>query len=213
MRLIEEFLSRYRREFDYFDQAGRLVGQQLDTRLQATGVRAIVTSRAKNPKRLAEKLQQRSVSRQYSSFDDIYSDLADLAGVRVALYFPGERFEVDKIINDRFLLLESPKEFPAASKPPYEKRFSGYWAVHYRVTLNELYLEAHQKQYSEAKIEIQVASVLMHAWAEVEHDLVYKPLQGSLSEEELAILDLLNGMVLAREIALERLHNTSELRI
>ena len=31
----------------------------------------------------------------------------------------------------------------------------------------------------------------MHAWSEVEHDLVYKPLQGTLSDEEaLAILDL-----------------------
>ena len=42
----------------------------------------------------------------------------------------------------------------------------------------------------------------MHAWSEVEHDLVYKPLQGTLSDEELAILDELNGLVLAGEIAL-----------
>ena len=58
-----------------------------------------------------------------------------------------------------------------------------------------------------------MASVLMHAWAEVEHDLVYKPLEGSLSEDELAILDELNGMVLAGEIALERLQRAAEERI
>ena len=45
----------------------------------------------------------------------------------------------------------------------------------------------------------------MHAWSEVEHDLIYKPMQGTLSEEELAILDELNGLVLTGEIALERL--------
>lgn len=45
----------------------------------------------------------------------------------------------------------------------------------------------------------------MHAWSEVEHDLVYKPLAGDLSEEELAILDEINGLVLIGEIALERL--------
>ena len=45
----------------------------------------------------------------------------------------------------------------------------------------------------------------MHAWSEVEHDLVYKPLAGDLSEEELAILDEINGLVLTGEIALERL--------
>ncbi len=53
--------------------------------------------------------------------------------------------------------------------------------------------------------EIQVASVLMHAWSEVEHDLVYKPFSGNLTEEELTILDEINGLVLTGEIALERL--------
>ena len=58
-----------------------------------------------------------------------------------------------------------------------------------------------------------MASLLMHAWSEVEHDLVYKPLQGSLSEEELAIIDELNGLVLTGEIALERLQKAGNARI
>ena len=58
-----------------------------------------------------------------------------------------------------------------------------------------------------------MASVLMHAWSEVEHDLVYKPLQGTLSDEELAILDELNGLVLAGEIALERLQSAGNERV
>lgn len=53
----------------------------------------------------------------------------------------------------------------------------------------------------------------MHAWSEVEHDLVYKPLQGTLSDEELAILDELNGLVLAGEIALERLQSAGNERV
>lgn len=53
----------------------------------------------------------------------------------------------------------------------------------------------------------------MHAWSEVEHDLVYKPLQGKLSDDEYAILDELNGLVLAGEIALERLQRAGETRV
>ncbi len=53
----------------------------------------------------------------------------------------------------------------------------------------------------------------MHAWAEVEHDLVYKPLQGRLSEDEYSILDELNGLVMAGEIALERLQRAGEQRV
>jgi hypothetical protein len=81
------------------------------------------------------------------------------------------------------------------------------------VRLKESTLSDAQKRYSDARIEIQVASVLMHAWSEVEHDLVYKPLQGHLSEAEYAILDELNGLVLAGEIALERLQRAVEMRV
>lgn len=52
----------------------------------------------------------------------------------------------------------------------------------------------------------------MHAWAEVEHDLLYKPEKGAPSEDESAILDEINGMVLAGEIALERLQRAIERR-
>jgi hypothetical protein len=113
-------------------------------------------------------------------------------------------------------VVEKPKVFPPTENlgdiPKYRKRFSGYGATHYRVQILESSLNESQKRYSEALVEIQVASVLMHAWSEVEHDLVYKPLQGNLSEEEYAILDELNGLVLAGEIALERLQRAGELR-
>jgi ppGpp synthetase/RelA/SpoT-type nucleotidyltranferase len=108
--LIDQFVSRYRCEFDFFEQAGRLVAQQLEARLQASGIRAMVTYRAKNARRLEEKVRQRAPSRSYKSDEDIYADIVDLAGVRVALYFPGERNEVDKIVRDQFNLTSAPKE-------------------------------------------------------------------------------------------------------
>jgi hypothetical protein len=54
---------------------------------------------------------------------------------------------------------------------------------------------------------------LMHAWAEVEHDLVYKPYEGELSDEEYSLLDQLNGLVLAGEIGLEQLQRAGEARV
>lgn len=210
--LITEFIARYRKEYDYYEQACRIVAQTLEANLRSAGVRAIVTSRAKNPARLEAKVRQRAVKRQYENVSVIFDDIVDLAGVRVALYFPGERQEVGRIVQALFDLTEPPKEFPTAAAPSYNKRFSGYWATHYRVVLKENSLHESHQRYSEAKVEIQVASVLMHAWSEVEHDLVYKPLQGELSAEEYSILDELNGLVLSGEIALERLQRAGELR-
>jgi ppGpp synthetase/RelA/SpoT-type nucleotidyltranferase len=211
--LIDSFIERYRREYDFFEQAARLAYGQLESALASSGIRAMVTYRAKRPDRLDKKLRQRFPIKNYKSTQDIYRDIADFAGVRVALYFPGERSEVDKIVRSVFDLSAEPKIFPDGLKPTYKKRFSGYWAQHYRVRLRDNFMQESHKRYTDALIEVQVASVLMHSWSEVEHDLVYKPLQGQLSEDEYAILDELNGLVLAGEIALERLQRAVEARV
>lgn len=215
MDLINQFIENYKKKISYYEASGRLAASQLEASLQAAGIRAIVTSRAKHPGRLKSKVTRRNNLRDipYKNMREIYDDIKDLAGVRVSLYFPGDRDKADALVSDQFEILET-KQFPEQSKPPsYNKRFSGYWANHYRARLRDDLLEGPQKKYGTARIEIQVASVLMHAWSEVEHDLVYKPLQGTLSEEELAILDELNGLVLAGEIALERLQSAGNERV
>jgi ppGpp synthetase/RelA/SpoT-type nucleotidyltranferase len=212
METIDEFISRYRKEVDFYDQAARLVAQLLEARLQAAGIRAMVTSRAKAVGRLESKVRDRAKRKNYMTVDDIYADIPDLAGARVALYFPAQGNQVELLINEVFVVGHT-KTFPEGTNSAYPKRFSGYSATHYRVRLRESTLADSQKRYAEAPVEIQVASVLMHAWSEVEHDLVYKPYQGALSEDEYAILDELNGMVLAGEIALERLQRAGDARV
>ena len=215
MDLINLFIENYKKKMTFYEMAARLAAMQLEDALQAAGIRAMVTSRAKNPARLKSKLQHRNMERTapYKTLKEIYEDIADLSGVRVSLYFPGDRDKVDALINDLFSIQET-RQFPEQSKPPtYNKRFSGYWANHYRATIKEEHLTTAQMKYTSAKIELQVASVLMHAWSEVEHDLLYKPLQGTLSDEELAIIDELNGLVLVGEIALERLQSAGNERI
>jgi ppGpp synthetase/RelA/SpoT-type nucleotidyltranferase len=214
--LIEDFITRYRKEYDFYDQAARLVAQAIDANLQAAGIRSRVTSRAKAVGRLEVKVRQRALTKQYTSVDEIYDDIVDLAGARVELYFPAERLQVDTAIKGLFRVIGEPKNFPEDSPEigeAYKNRFSGYWATHYRVYLRETSLSDTQKRYAEARAEIQVASVLMHAWSEVNHDLAYKPLQGELSVEEYSILDELNGLVMAGEIALERLQRAGEARV
>jgi len=213
-RFVDEFLRRYAKEYDFYDRASRLAAQILDGRLRDAGIRSIVTSRAKAIRSLEVKVTARALEKTYGSTDDIFEDIVDLAGVRVAMYFPGQWPQVDNIIHSLFVLAGDPKAFPDATKnPPRAKRFPGYFAKHYRVQLKESLLSEAERRYAGARIEIQVASVLMHSWAEVEHDLIYKPQQGKLSDEEYDTLDELNGLVLTGEIALERLQKAGEARV
>jgi len=201
--LIDEFLEHYNREFDYYAEVARIVQQQLEAALLSHGIRAMVTSRAKRPDRLRDKLIKRNREKEYLGFNDIYKDVIDLAGVRVALYFPGDRERVGVLIDELFEPVRKPKTFPASKKTRPDKRFMGYVATHYLIRLKPETLEDTKSRYAETVVEIQVASVLMHAWAEVDHDLVYKPETGDLSDDELAILDEINGLVLTGEIALD----------
>lgn len=204
MKIIDDFIKQYNKEFDYYQKLSQIIASKIEDQLFKRGIKAIVTNRAKRPDRLKDKIVKRYEEKKYKTVEDIYSDIVDLAGIRVSLYFPSEREIIDELINELFRIVKT-KKFPnEAHTPKYEKRFSGYWATHYRVNLKE---ESLTKRYLETVAEIQVASVLMHAWSEVEHDLVYKPFSGNLSKEELAILDEINGLVLSGEIALERLQS------
>lgn len=211
-KVIEQFIQQYHREYDYYSQAAKICANQSESKLESSGIRAIVTFRAKRPDRLEDKLIKRNKDKNYKTVEEIYDDIVDLAGVRIALYFPGDIQEVDKIIHANFNV-KKVKEFPEQNKVQEGKTFIGYKAKHYRVKLREDKLGGSEKRFSNALVEIQIASVLMHGWAEVEHDLVYKPLSGGLSEDELAILDELNGLVLTSEIALERLQRAFKRRV
>ncbi len=218
MPVIEEFLNQYANKIDFYREAGRICAHLCETNMEQMGIRTIVTSRAKRVDRLRDKLEKRSITKNYSSFEEIEEDIADLAGVRIALYFPGDLVKVQKFIEANFQVKEC-RVFPGneviedTMSCPYQKRFSGYWATHCRVYLKEKDLSEDTVRYADTVIEIQIASALMHAWAEVEHDLIYKPYSGDLSYEEYQILDELNGLVLAGEIALQRLQKAVKNRV
>ena len=208
---VAEFLARYEREYDYYCETARVCEALCRSLLQKNGIRAMVTSRGKDPASLRDKLLQRSARRPYPSVEAIYSDIVDLCGVRIALYFPNHVHDLPELFPGSFHL-NHVRRFPDRQRQG-DRSNGGYQATHYLVTMREEALPAGQHRYAHCPIEIQVASVLMHAWSEVEHDLVYKARAGQLSDAELRILDEINGIVLEGEKALERLYQAGDDRL
>ena len=214
MALISEFIDDYKGKIGHYEHLAQTCAYQCESALKRQGIRALVTSRAKKLDSLASKVETRAKEKAYQSIEEIYDDIVDLAGVRVALYFPGDREEVDHFIRSHFNV-DHVKDFPEALQHPgaYQKRFLGYVGRHYRLRLKPETLPLEDLHLANYVIELQVGSVLMHAWAEVEHDLVYKSTEGFLSQDEYAILDELNCLMHAGEIALERLQTAAKRRI
>ena len=126
-----------------------------------------ITSREKAPEELREKIIQ-----EMKVHDAPFNEVTDLAGVRIIAYFPSD---VDKIVS----LIE--KEFNIDSKHSRDKRLSsdpaifGYASVHFVVEFRPEMLKLPEyKIFNTMKCEIQVRTILQHAWAEIEHDIVYK---------------------------------------
>lgn len=216
MNIIDSFLLRYAKEYDYYHELAHQVAIICESLLQKNGIRAIVTYRAKKPDSLREKLNKRNEINQYQNIEQIYRDIIDLSGVRIAIYFPSDREEIGRLIESEFIN-DNTRRFPnndfKNNSHVLNRRFKGYDAIHYRVRIREEKLDDNLKRYAHSQAEIQIASAFMHSWAEVEHDLVYKPQIGGLSQEELSILDELNGIVLAGEVALERLQKAFKQRV
>ena len=231
--IINNFIADFISNKDSYETLCKTAKQRIREALKQKGIMAIVTARVKDPDRLREKLLQRNAERTkkgdlpYQSFTDIYDDIPDLVGARIALYFPGDGPKIKDLLSPHFLVIKA-KDFPekiddfdelyksgftAYKRRIYsgyeDRKFDGYCAIHHRVKFST----SPVKCLESVIIEIQVATVLMHAWSEVEHDLAYKKKMGDVSREEYECLDEINGLVMAGEIALRRLNQLSQQRI
>ncbi|KAF2491585.1 hypothetical protein BU16DRAFT_594609 [Lophium mytilinum] len=147
--------------------------------------------------------------------------MIDLAGVRITLTFPKDVDEVKRVlmsifgdVRQRFWGLN---ESGQAVECGEEKgRFIGYRATHFLVKWKEPPSEYRLKTNEDhlgSTVEIQVTSIIMSAWQEAQHDLVYKQLNGAPSEDERQLLDMINGLAHAGEVALTQLQNCLKRRL
>lgn len=117
--------------------------------------------------------------------------VTDLAGVRVITFFPKTVTTIDAVIRDRFRVLEQDNKAEALDA----SCAFGYQSVHYLVTIRPEDLDRpDQRRFKDLIAEIQVRTVLQHAWAEIEHDIQYKSarvLPGQLRRRLAAVAVLL----------------------
>ncbi|KAF4624018.1 hypothetical protein G7Y89_g14156 [Cudoniella acicularis] len=229
---IASFVSDWVHTQYFYSEAASLAHDLCETLLTSNGIRAIVTHRVKQGNRLETKLRDRArhQGKNYKNSNDIRDDIVDLAGVRIALYFPSDREKIGNIMRNAFADVKHkvfPEEedramsvvsTPSTSISGFRQRFQGYSADHYRVRMKveNLAMKKPREDFQKSNpvIEIQVASVLMHAWAEIDHDLVYKTLtSGPASREELRLLDATNGLVHTGEVLLQQLQTAMDTRV
>lgn len=98
------------------------------------------------------------------------SDITDLAGVRVITFFPKTVEAVGEVVRREFKVVE----FSDKAALLDDDRL-GYKSVHFLVRLAPKRLSLPEySRYKDLVCELQIRTVLQHAWAEIEHDIQYK---------------------------------------
>ncbi|KAB2571215.1 hypothetical protein DBV05_g10117 [Lasiodiplodia theobromae] len=176
----------------------------------------IFAHRGKDKHSLERKLKERNRSKLYLNVKDIKEDIVDLAGVRIALYMPPHKAQIDCLLRTTFELQDT-REHPDGHNHPTPYRSSlGYQASHYRVRLFQSQLEGLEdsvRTLQDPVVEIQVVSILHHVWADLQHDIEYKSLGGSPSGDEQLVLGLINEAMRLGERHLEALHDINIKRL
>jgi putative GTP pyrophosphokinase len=153
-------------------KAGALLAQQITQWIAGEADQKVhsVTYRLKERASLAAKL-----ARPDRNYRELWG-VTDLLGLRVITYFEDDVDRIGRMLERRLpIRFEHSKDRRAQS----DDRAFGYRSLHYVCGFpRELFCadvaDARHALPDQARFEVQVRTVLEHAWAEIEHDLGYK---------------------------------------
>lgn len=121
-----------------------------------------------------ESLRRRLVEAGKLDTQTLELDRRDLAGARLIFYTNNDvdRFLASPLIHDNFEIEEDSTKI---HHPTQENQDARYRAVHYTIRLREERLSLPEyARFAGLRCEIQVQTILEHAWAETSHDILYK---------------------------------------
>lgn len=206
--LIKEAVARYARERDrYLKLAMRVADLCRTAIVEDNAIRAQITSRTKTVKSFEGKLRRfsRRPDKQFQSVDQIFEQIGDFAGVRVATYRPEDEARVAEAVAKLFSgAAEKPVEIDRKDKLNPEAGLF-YRATHCQVFLPDSDLVGDYDNLRGASCEIQICSMMAHVWNEIEHDIGYKPEGGGPSDAERGLLETLGHLARAGDAAITRL--------
>jgi ppGpp synthetase/RelA/SpoT-type nucleotidyltranferase len=162
----EEILRAFDGRSGLLGELSLRVKDLLDRLLDERGIRVhSVATRVKERASLERKVRRHDPP--YVSLDDI----TDLVGARVITYFPDEVDSVGSLIDAQFDVdRANSRDLRATIEPD---RF-GYVSLQYVVSVSPARAALPEwHRFSGTRFEIQVRSILQHAWAEIEHDRGY----------------------------------------
>lgn len=206
-------------------------------RKQLEGLRKAVIARGEPWEQYCKEWRMADKANEVGPFrdiDEMFEAMHDLAGVRISLYFPNDVQKVVEFLRRDFTIVQGPsrkggiardfqnvrkimeqqrqKDFSSDEDDSlaYDSASIGYRATHMVVRIKDLSFDSHAADEPEVNIEIQIGTIVMHAWSDIEHDILYKPSEtGEVTADMVSMLGIINSIVTLGEDALRQLESVA----
>ena len=163
----DELLTQYKNLLPVFEKMAEVIPERLkDFFAEAGIIVAAVEHRVKTESSLAGKLQLKG-----DKYQSIY-DITDVVGIRVISFYNDD---VDKVASVLERLFEIDWENSIDKRKAHEIDSFGYLSLHYICRIPEsAYSVPGHPELNKIRFEVQMRTVLQHAWANMNHDTGYK---------------------------------------
>ena len=163
----QELLSQYQSLLPVFEKMAEVIPEKLKEFFAEAGfIVAAVEHRVKAEKSLEGKLKLKG-----EKYRDIF-DVTDLVGIRVITFYVDD---VDKVASVLERLFEIDWENSIDKRKAHEIDSFGYLSLHYICRIPEAsYSNPEHPELNKIRFEVQMRTVLQHAWANMNHDTGYK---------------------------------------
>jgi ppGpp synthetase/RelA/SpoT-type nucleotidyltranferase len=167
-----ESLELYRVQRPLYEQFADSVRAVLRASISAECPIHSIEARAKGLDQFGDKCCKRSSSSpDEPKYPSPITQITDLAGVRVITFFPRNVSDVCASVESEFDVVE---RLDKGEELLADNRF-GYQSIHYLIHMRPARTDLPEyKRFRGLVAEIQVRTILQHAWAEMEHDIQYK---------------------------------------
>ena len=163
----QELIAQYRSLLPVYSKMAEVIPARLKEFFDEAGIIiAALEHRVKAEESLVGKLRLKG-----GKYRDIF-DITDLVGIRVITFYIDD---VDKVASIVERLFEIDWENSIDKRKAHEIDSFGYLSLHYICRIPEsAYCDPDHPELNKIRFEVQMRTVLQHAWANMNHDTGYK---------------------------------------
>jgi YD repeat-containing protein len=190
---IDEDLERWKRQEPKYKELKEYLCPSLKSLLRSHGMNVVIQARVKNELSIYKKLVEKRNKKRYS-----YDRMHDKLGIRIICKFQDEIPIICEIIKDNFDVKDIDNKITN-----YNYDQQGYKGTHLDAKIRST--DNHFKKFKGMFFEIQIRSLCDHVWADIYHDVGYKP-ENMPTDEMKRELHCLAGILEVADKSFSKIH-------